>query len=228
LAIFVIGADMVLKRWSPPRLSYGAGLITLIVLFVAAWSATYLRLRDFRTELAFWQDVVSKVPESTRALTNLGGAYLKEKRLDECGPLMLRALEIDPYFSAGHNNLGLYLLAVGRNDDAVREFVIARDLAPKAVLYRANLGAALDRAGRADDAVAELTQAIALNDDYVAVRVNLANVLARRGRYAEALTHLERAIELDPRNLTCQENLNQLRADLAQAPVAPSRTVAMP
>lgn len=220
LAALVVAGDRLLARLTVLKFAVAT------FAFAACLVVTVDRLRIYQTELAFWQDVALKMPDSPRALANLGGTFLKLKQYDKSGPLLYRAIELDPYFAAGHNSLGLYLLAVGRNDEAAHEFTIARDLSPNTVPYRANLGAALDRAGRTDDAVAELSQAIALGDDYVAVRINLANVLARRGRFAEALTHLERAIELDPRNETCRENLNQLHADLAHAPPAQAAAVA--
>ena len=68
------------------------------------------------------------------------------------------ALAIDPSYANAHNNLGNVLLAIGRNDDAIREFSELVRLQPDSAAALGNLAAAYAAAQQFDRAV-ELTDA---------------------------------------------------------------------
>ena len=70
------------------------------------------------------------------------------RRFTEAESAFRAALGIDPGYANAHNNLGNVLLAVGRNDEAIREFREVVRLQPASDAAKKNLAAALARAKR--------------------------------------------------------------------------------
>ena len=96
-----------------PWLAAGTIRRTGVVALVAALgTATVLRNRAYRSEVAFWEDVVSRSPHNARAHNNLGVALAGRCLTLEAEAAFRRALEADPgHFRAAVN---LELLSEGR------------------------------------------------------------------------------------------------------------------
>jgi tetratricopeptide (TPR) repeat protein len=90
----------------------GIRRVAVVALVAALGTATALRNRVYRDEVAFWEDVASKSPQNPRAHNNLGVALASRCRTTEAEASFRRALEADPrYFRAAVN---VELLAEGK------------------------------------------------------------------------------------------------------------------
>jgi tetratricopeptide (TPR) repeat protein len=86
----------------------------------------------------------------------------------------------------------------GKLADAVAEYRLFLEIAPRSWEARSNLGAVYAQLGRFDEAIEQYTQALALRPDAVAVRYNLAAALYKATRFASAAAELEAVLKAQP------------------------------
>jgi tetratricopeptide (TPR) repeat protein len=113
--------------------------------------------------------------------------------LDEAGPAISHATELDSRDVAVQVLRGAYLRARGRDDDAIAAFTRAIELLPTYALAHAELGRAKIEVGLASEAVADLEEAIRLspNDPYIATWYLWAGMAeAHAGHYKSAIKWL--------------------------------------
>ena len=125
------------------------------------------------------------------ALHYLGVIHYQSGRLDEALPLLARTVERVPGEPEFHNNLGLALAALDRNDDAIAAFRAALALKPDHVGARNNLGLALQAANRVGKAIAAFREAVARAPQFAQSHWNLALALLLDGQYAEGWREYE-------------------------------------
>jgi len=80
--------------------------------------------REFQAELA-------NVPDNAQALAFLADADMQTNRAADAGPLIQKALKIDPQLGRAHLDLGILYADDGRNQDAIRELKEAARLIPE-------------------------------------------------------------------------------------------------
>ncbi|MCM0082933.1 hypothetical protein L4X63_15165 [Geomonas sp. Red32] len=89
-----------------PRRRSGLAFALLASLLLAPlFVATVSRNRDFRSQVALWEDAVHKSPAKARPHNNLGYAYLLAGRLTEARRELATALSLDPGYRLARNNL---------------------------------------------------------------------------------------------------------------------------
>ena len=98
----------------------------LALLLIAAGIRTHDRNHDYRSELAIWEDTVARVPDSVRALNNLGSTLFRDGRTEEAAIHFRTAIELVPQYADAHHNLGCVLINLQRPAEAVT--AIAGDL----------------------------------------------------------------------------------------------------
>jgi tetratricopeptide (TPR) repeat protein len=94
----------------------------------------------------------------------------------------------------------LYLLALGRFDQAIATGRRAVELDPLSVNSQARLGQVLFFARRYDDAIREFRSALELDPNFVFALWHLGDTYTQVSRYDEAITVLEKAATLSRRN----------------------------
>ena len=106
-----------------------------------------------------------------------------------------RGIELAPDSPDAHQLYGLYLMAMDRRDEALREMRLAEQLDPTSPLMTTSMGWALLFARQYDAAIAELRKALDLDPSYQMARGSLefAFVASRRFEDAVALTEPERS-----------------------------------
>ncbi|GFO55277.1 hypothetical protein GMSM_22840 [Geomonas sp. Red276] len=75
------------------------------LLLAPLFLSTVSRNRDFRSQVALWEDTVRKSPAKARPHNNLGYAYLLAGRLQEARRELATALRLDPGYRLARNNL---------------------------------------------------------------------------------------------------------------------------
>jgi tetratricopeptide (TPR) repeat protein len=176
---------------------------SLSTVLAVALTATYTvlvirRNRDYRSELAIWEETVARQPGNTRARLSLGYALAQRQRNEEALAQFNEILRLKPNDPEALNNLGLTVAQMGRYETSVQYFQEAIRAKPDDAQLHNNLGTAYLRLKRTDEAMASYAEAIRLQPRYVMARHNLATQLLAKGRYQEAAEQYQAAIALNP------------------------------
>jgi len=107
-----------------------------------------------------------------------------------------RALELDPGNPDAHMLYAIFLMSLGRHDEAIREMQSAEQLDPLSSNTQSNFGRVLYRARKYEEAIPHLKRALDLEPRNYSAYVRLGDVYAKLGRYDEALTMFEKAAQL--------------------------------
>lgn len=116
---------------------------------------------DLAGAIHLYQASLAEQP-TAEAYTFLGWVYSFEQRYDAAIAECKRAIATDPSFGNPYNDIGCYLMALGRHDEAIPWLKQAMD----ATRYEAphfphvNLARIYEKQGRALDAVAEYGRAL--------------------------------------------------------------------
>lgn len=109
---------------------------------------------------------------TAEAYTFLGWTYSFMGRLDEAIEECHHAIQVDPDFGNPYNDIGAYLLELGRWQEALPWFEKAM-AAPRyeaRIFPYVNKGRALEHLGRAWEALEAYRQAMAVNPEYLPAR----------------------------------------------------------
>jgi len=118
---------------------------------------------------------------TAEAHTFLGWAYSYQGKHEEAIQECQLAIQIDPEFGNPYNDIGAYLIELGRLDEAIlwlRRAMGASRYEPRHYPHM-NLGRVYARQGKLYEAVAELKRALEIQPDYVAARSELHRILGR-------------------------------------------------
>ena len=116
---------------------------------------------DLAGAVQLYQASLAELP-TAEAHTFLGWVYSFDRRYDEAIAECKRAIAVDPTFGNPYNDIGCYLMELGRDDDAIPWLKRAMD-APR---YEApqfphvNLARIYEKEGQVLDAVAEYGHAL--------------------------------------------------------------------
>ncbi len=112
--------------------------------------------------------------------------------------LWTHTLNISPFSSLAHNNLGRVLADQGRTDKAVEHFRRAVEIQPNYAHAHYNLGQLLMEEGELPIAESHFRRAIEKEPRYAPAHNDLGNCLVRQNREAEAEEHYRIALEVLP------------------------------
>ncbi len=192
---FVLGRKFLGTRPRPQVMlewGIGGGLAVLLAIL------TIQRNRDYRTELAIWQDTVVKCPSNPRAHKNLGAALVRANRLPEAIAHYEEALRITPNDAEVHNILGVTLVEAGRVREGIGHYEEALRLKPDFAEAHNNLAIALFGLGKRPEAIQHFEQALRFRSDFDQAHYNLGNALARSGKLEEAILQYQEALRITP------------------------------
>jgi serine/threonine-protein kinase len=157
-----------------------------------------------------FRQVTELTPESYRAYSNLGGAYLLQGRFEEAIPVFERSLDLKANVDA-YSNMGTAYFKLRRYGDAVPVFEKAVGLEAGDYGLWGNLAEAYYWSGRQDKAPQAYRRAVQLAQE--PLRVNpkdpwvlgeLAKYHAMLGDREEAEGYLEQALRLAPADAELQ------------------------
>jgi len=110
----------------------------------------------------------------------------------------LRAIALDPGYAQGIHWYALYLAAVGRKEDSIREIKLAREIDPKSLIINANVGWCYYLAGDYDRAEEAEKNTIQMDPSFVSARGYLGQIYVAKREYSEALDEFRAAASLSP------------------------------
>ena len=105
-----------------------------------------------------------------------------------------RAMELNPGYATAHHFYGLFLSQLGRNEEAIQQMEIARQLDPLSVRINANFGAVLYVARQFDAAVEQLRKTLELEPDDQISHDYLGWVYLQKGMHQEAIAEFQKAV----------------------------------
>jgi tetratricopeptide (TPR) repeat protein len=120
-----------------------------------------------------------RIHPTAEAHTFLGWALSFEGRYEEAIRECLTAIQVDPDFGNPYNDIGAYLIELGRPDEAIEWF----ERAKRAPRYEPrhfphfNLSRVYARRGKVHEAIRELEAALTLEPGYVAARRELHRLI---------------------------------------------------
>ncbi len=212
----VLGVAVIaLHRLGGRRILWGGAAVAVVFA-----GLTIARNRDYRTELALWEDTMRKRPENPVAVGAYGATLMKENRLPEARAALERAAQLGPWYWDIQGNLGSVLAKLERFPEAVEAYQRALQSQPNRTAIRENLARALVRLGRIDDAVAEYQRVLATPPGTAESHAGLGICLMLLNRPTEAIAHYQAALRLDPADAETELNLGNALALTGQPAAA--------
>jgi tetratricopeptide (TPR) repeat protein len=122
------------------------------------------------------------------------------------------------YYAEAQNSLGIILVGLGRQEEAVEHWKQALQIEPDYAEAHYNLAVALMHMGNLEDAIEHYEQALRIKPDYAEAHNNLGVVLMGLGRDTEAIGQFEQVLRLKPASAGTHNNLGNalLRAGRIQ------------
>lgn len=184
----VILAYPLLLRGRLPRRAVGAMLAALSATALCYGVLTFDRNRDWRDSLSLWTASVKDSPAGPTSRYNLGLELYNHGRYAEAVEHLQLACLLQEKFPSAHGVLGNAYFALGKLDDAVREYEIGLSQAPDDERIRRNLGVAWlekgkthARKGEIGLAVNCLRAALKYYPDFEEAREKLEELRGRAG-----------------------------------------------
>jgi Flp pilus assembly protein TadD len=113
----------------------------------------------------------------------------------------------NPQCWMAHNNLGMDLAQMGREQEAMGHYEQALQIKPDDVDAHNKLGNALLRAGKVQEAIIHYEQALRIKPDLAETHYNLGLALEYTGRVQEAIQHYKQALRINPDYVDAHNNL---------------------
>jgi Tfp pilus assembly protein PilF len=186
--------------------------------FAEAHNNLALVLRDRGDDAAAIEELKEAArldPTLASAQSNLALAYEDAGNVAEASASYARAVQLSPKDALLRANRALFLIAQGKNDDALTDLRagLAAAQGDRAALVA--LGNGFRRAGKPDEAVRALTQAIGAGDGKPtpALLSELALAQLAAKQESDAKASLEKALGLDPKYATAYYLLGSVEAD---------------
>ena len=196
LTAIVLGL-YVLGRWVAGRADLSekaqfAGLGLAAVLAVGFGYLTFQRNKDYRTDIALWQDTANKAPCSSRARNNLATLICEKGHIEEGIKLYREAIAMNEYYADAQSSLA----------EALRRTALT-------------VADAKARAALNDEAIEHAFMAVKSDPESPAAQNNLGLLLCERERYDEAIEHCWLALEYNPKFAEAHLNLGMTFGRLA-------------
>jgi DNA-binding winged helix-turn-helix (wHTH) protein/TolB-like protein/Flp pilus assembly protein TadD len=106
------------------------------------------------------------------------------------------AIRYKPTYAPAHQWYSSYLVAIGRNDEAIAEAKRAQELEPLSFIGNSHLGWILYLAGRYDAAIAHCRRLLDVDPNFFPARRYLGLVYEQKGMYSEAINEFEQGVKL--------------------------------
>ena len=142
--------------------------------------------------------LVSKFSSSFLLWNILGAANLGLGKLPEAEVGFRKAVELNPSYAQGFNNLGITLKDQGNLEDAIEAYEHALKLKPSYAEAHINMGNALKNQRKFEDAIEAYQRALKIRPNFTEALMNMGAALQDQGKLDAAVKAYERALKLKP------------------------------
>lgn len=215
IALVVVAVWRVIQTVSSARSKrWAASLAVLVLLGLSA--RTFVRNRDFRSDVLVWSSAVAATPDNARAQVNLAYALHGEERLDEAvlhydEALRLRRSALDGRHRANANfNVGLIHLERRQFKRAAQRFRRALETSPKFAEASDGLGTALAELKRFDEAADAFRAALAADPKFAGAALRLGMCLEELGDADGARQAFQSVVRIAPNSGAAAEARRRL------------------
>ncbi|HYL11379.1 MAG TPA: winged helix-turn-helix domain-containing protein [Candidatus Acidoferrales bacterium] len=125
---------------------------------------------------------------------SLGHAHFHDFNWSGAGREFSRAIELNPNYANTHYYYCNYLVAVGRNDEAVAEAEWAQALDPMSLPAGTNLSNALYFAGRYEEAATQALKVLDMDSTFYRAQQDLGRAYEQQGKYPQAIAAFRKAV----------------------------------
>lgn len=146
-------------------------------------------------------------PEFASAYVNLADVYRVMGQNDRSEEILRQAPDD---VAAVRHALGLTLVRLGRNEDALEELRVASELSPEEARYAYVYGVALESTGDVESSLRVLQEANERHPYNGDILVALVTTYRDRGAFRDALRYARRLAELNPADTSVQQLVTQL------------------
>jgi TolB-like protein/Tfp pilus assembly protein PilF len=123
-----------------------------------------------------------------------------------------RAIELNHGYSVAHYLYTIFLLVLGRFDEAFTEAKIARQLSPLSTDVHFSLGVLLYASGQSEEAIEHLRNTAAMDARFPLTQIVLGLTFRRKGRLEEAIAEFQQALTIAKRRALWSGFLGQIYA----------------
>jgi Flp pilus assembly protein TadD len=212
LGAAVIGSlipfGLVLLPWGPLAAATGQSEDLLEI------AARKIRAKDFAAGEELISRVLIKEPSSSKAYNLLGVCQSGTGEYEAARKAFEKAIELNPGFASARVNLGILLLGLHKDTEAIKEFKAALAVDPSILTrdpdsYMASniLGLCLMDDKKYVEALAAFKRAARMNPKYAPARANMGNALVALKRDNEALEEFLAATGIDPEDFVALYNI---------------------
>ena len=179
------------------------------------YALAYTGLADSFSLLGYYYDPPREVyprakQAAERALAlddSLGEAHVSlawikcfyDWEFDEAEREFLRGIELNPTYATAHQWYSVYLVVMGRYNEAIERIRIALELEPLSRIINSNYAQFLGYSGRYEEAREQFRKTVELDPAWAYAHWQLGLMYESQGLFSEATPHLEKAAELDDR-----------------------------
>jgi serine/threonine protein kinase/Tfp pilus assembly protein PilF len=103
-----------------------------------------------------------------------------------------QAIQLNPAYATAHEWYAVYLFAMGRFEEGMREALQARELDPLSLMINTVVGIAYLFAHRYDESIEHLNKALEMDPNFLLANTYIVLALAETGRYDEAIDIMRR------------------------------------
>jgi TolB-like protein/Tfp pilus assembly protein PilF len=107
-----------------------------------------------------------------------------------------QAIQLAPNNAEAHYSYGNFLVAMGRNEEALNELRIAQQFEPSSMTIASNIGWTLYIAGRFDEAEIQIKQLIAREPNFARGYTVLGEIYQEQGKFDESIAAFQKSKQL--------------------------------
>jgi len=125
-------------------------------------------------------------------------------------------VQISPFSSNAHDNLGWALFQKGQVDEAVIQFQKALETNSNNAEAYYNLGNVFSKKGQRDKAIEQYQKSLQIDPYFVMAHYNLGNIFLQAGRRDAAIEEFKKALEISPTYVGAHNNLGNALLQMGQ------------
>jgi serine/threonine protein kinase/lipoprotein NlpI len=107
-----------------------------------------------------------------------------------------RALDLNPNYALAHNCYSIYLMVMGRFDEAITESKRALEIDPLSPFFNSILGAIFIIAHKYDEAIGQFHKTIEMDPNFLWARIWLGLAYKEKAMFEEAIAELQRVVNI--------------------------------
>lgn len=123
-----------------------------------------------------------------------------------------KAIQLDPSYATAHQRYSLYLMAMGRTEESIKEIQQALKLDPLSVSMNFSEGWRLYMARDYDGAIKQLKSAIEMDPSFALAHLVLGQDYAQKMQYSLSIAELENAVKLSNNSAPAEAALARVDA----------------